>query len=208
MIGLFGGTFDPIHNGHLHGALTAAGVLRCQVRMVLSARPPHRLPPVASVDHRWTMLKMACAAHPELLPDGREMHRPGGSYTVDTVEAMRSQWPGETLCWIIGTDAFNDIDTWCSWRRLLDLAHLLLLPRPGVVVVGSALDIHERRRRVGLTEAPAGGIQLLDEAMLPVSASGVRQRLATGSDVTDLLPACVNAYIMRHELYARRPLEA
>ena len=208
MIGLFGGTFDPIHNGHLRGALTAAEALGCQVRMVLSARPPLRPPPTASVHHRWAMLKTACAAHCHLLPDDRETHRPGESYTVDTLAAMRSQWPDEPLGWIIGSDAFNEIRSWRNWRQVLDLAHLLVLPRPGAAMTGSAKEIFERHRQIGLREALAGGIQLLDSAMLPVCASEVRQRLAAGQDASDLLPEGVSAYIRRHGLYPRRPLEA
>lgn len=208
MIGLFGGTFDPIHNGHLHGALKAAEALGCQVRMVLSARPPHRPPPTASVQHRWAMLEAACAAHADLLPDASEAHRPRESYTVDTLAAMRSQRPDEPLGWIIGTDAFNEIRSWHNWRQVLDLAHLLLLPRPGAAMTGAARKIYQRHRQIDLFEAPAGGIRLLEGAMLPVSASEIRERLAAGADASDLLPECVSAYIRRHGLYARRPLEA
>lgn len=207
MIGFFGGTFDPVHNGHLCAAKAAAAALGCKVRMVLSARPPHRRPPCASAGQRWAMLRLACAAHPELLADDAELRRKGPSYTVDSLKAVRRRRGGEPLCWIIGTDAFNDIHSWRQWRTVLGLAHVVLLPRAGVALKGPALRLR-RRRRAGLSKASAGGILLLESEVPPVSASCIRRRVAGGAEVGHLLPDCVHAYIRRHGLYSRRPSEA
>lgn len=203
MIGFFGGTFDPVHNGHICAARAAAAALGCKVRMVLAARPPHRPPPRASAGQRWALLKLACAAHPELLADGSELRRKGPSYTVDTLKAARSRRGAEPLCWIVGTDAFNDLQSWRQWRTVLRLAHVVLLPRAGVALGPVALGLC-RRRQGGLSGAPAGGVLLLERAVPPVSASAVRRAVAAGAEVAHLLPDCVHAYIRRHGIYSGR----
>lgn len=203
MIAFLGGTFDPVHNGHLHAARVAAGALSCPVRLVLSAHPPHRPEPLASAERRWAMLELACAAEAGLDADDVELRRGGPSYTVDTLEALRLRHGDEPLSWIIGTDAFNEIHTWRRWRRVLDLGHLLVLPRPGAELEGAALKLYLEHRCIDLERHPAGGIRLLDEAMLPVSASAVRALIAKGSDAGHLLPEGVCAYIKQHGLYAR-----
>ncbi len=207
MIGFFGGTFDPVHNGHICAARAAAAALGCKVRMVLAARPPHRPPPCASASQRWALLKLACAAHPELLADDSELRRKGPSYTVDTLKAARSRRGAEPLCWIVGTDAFNDLHSWRQWRTVLRLAHLVLLPRAGVALKAPALRLR-KRRQAGSFKAAAGGVLLLEEEVPPVSASAIRRGVAAGAEVAHLLPDCVHAYIRRHGIYSGRPLEA
>lgn len=201
MIALFGGTFDPVHSGHLHAALASVRALGCPVRMVLSPRPPLRPPPAAEAAHRWTMLKLACADHPEVLADDTEMRRDGQSYTVDTLRAVRRTQPHAPLCWIIGTDAFNAIHSWHDWREVLSLAHLILLRRPGAPIAGPAQQVFADHRRRDVTAAPGGGVLLLEAEMLPLSASDARARIAAGGDLGGLLPQAVWAYIRRHGLY-------
>lgn len=207
MIGFFGGTFDPVHNGHICAARAAAAALGCKVRMVLAARPPHRPPPSASASQRWALLKLVCAAHPELLADDSELRRKGPSYTVDTLKAARSRRGAEPLCWIVGTDAFNDLHSWRQWRTVLRLAHLVLLPRAGAALKAPALRLR-KRRQAGLFKAAAGGILLLEREVPPVSASAIRRGVAAGAEVAHLLPDCVHAYIRRHGIYSGRPPEA
>ena len=203
MIAFLGGTFDPVHNGHLHAARVAANALACPVRLVLSAHPPHRPHPEASAERRWALLELACAAEAGLEADDVELRRRGPSYTVDTLEALRLRHGDEPLSWIIGTDAFNEIHTWRRWRKVLELGHLLVLHRPGAVLGGAALNFYREHRSDDLERQPAGGIRLLDQAMLPVSASAIRALIAEGNDVGHLLPQGVSTYIRRHGLYAR-----
>ena len=203
MIAFLGGTFDPVHNGHLHAARVVAQALSCPVRLVLSARPPHRVPPEASAEQRWTLLELVCAGEPRLTADDIELRRGGPSYTTDTLAALRVRHGDEPLSWILGTDAFNEIHTWQRWRSVLDFGHLLVLPRPGTALKGAALEFYREHRCPDLEQRPAGGIRLLDEAMLPVSASTVRALIAAGGDASHLLPQGATTYIKRHDLYAR-----
>ncbi len=205
MICLLGGTFDPVHNGHVHAAQTVAAHLDCPVRMVLAARPPHRPPPVASVEDRWAMLSAACAMRPELIADDMEVHRPRPSYTVDTLRRVRLQFPNEPIFWAIGVDAFRDIRSWHRWRCVFALAHLLLLDRPGSDLDEPSRTLYKSRRFDVTASAPRGGILKIAGAMLNVSATAVRAALAAGRPVADLLPDGVAAYIRHHELYATEP---
>ena len=203
MIAFLGGTFDPVHNGHLHAARVVAEALACPVRLVLSAHPPHRASPEASAEQRWALLELACAGEAGLEADDIELRRGGPSYTVDTLKALRHRHGDEPLSWILGTDAFNEMHTWQRWHRVLDFGHLLVLQRPGAELAGAALNFHRDHRCPHLERRPAGGIRLLDEAMLPVSASTVRALIAAGGDAGHLLPQGVTTYIRRHGLYAR-----
>ena len=131
-IGIFGGTFDPIHNGHL---LPVDEVRRSldldSVRFILAARPGHRASPVADVDHRWRMLTLAIGDFPHFVADDRELRRGGISYTVPTLESLRQEVGSRSLCLILGLDAFLDLPTWHRWREVTCLAHVAVMQRPG-----------------------------------------------------------------------------
>ncbi len=202
MICLLGGTFDPVHNGHLHAARTVAARLGCPVRLVLSARPPHRPPPLASVTHRWAMLKAACAPWPELIADDMEMYRPEPSYTVATLARIRRRYPDKPVFWIIGVDAFCAIHSWHQWRRVFEFANLLLLSRPGTALDHGSRALYESHKLETLSSDPQGGILKLEAIMLNVSATAVRGAIAAGGAVANLLPGSVEAYIRRRKLYA------
>jgi nicotinate-nucleotide adenylyltransferase len=204
LICLFGGTFDPVHLGHVHAAETVCGALGVrEIHLVLSARPSHRGVTGAAMAHRWAMLKLACRAHPRLVPDDREMRRARPSYTVETLEEVRREHPTGPVCWVIGSDAFTLLPTWYRWRRVLDLANLVVLKRPG-----HPLDLDEtlselvRRRGVDSVEGKeAGGVLVLSRPMREVAARDIRAALAAGANVDHLLPEPVAIYIRQHHLY-------
>ena len=143
MICLFGGTFDPVHRGHLHAALSVCEALGIdEIRLILSARPSHRKTPGATISQRWDMLCLACASDPRLRPDDREIRRARPSFTVDTLAELRAEHPREPLVWVIGSDAYALLPSWYRWQRVLELCHLLVLNRPG-----HALDLDDTMRR-------------------------------------------------------------
>ena len=212
MIGLYGGTFDPIHLGHLHAARSVCSKLGlARLRLLLSARPGHRDAPSAPVEARWTMLRLACANDPALVPDDLELRRAvrqtAPSYTVDTLLEVRLALPDEPLLWVIGSDALAGLPTWHRWQELLDLAHLVVLHRPGRALpnAGPVAELMAARRvetaSAALRSKPAGSIVVLELEMLPISATAVREALAKGAPVDKLLPPAVATYILQHRLY-------
>jgi nicotinate-nucleotide adenylyltransferase len=213
LICLFGGTFDPVHVGHLHAARVVCDALNLtRIRMVLSARPGHRDEPGASVAERWRMLELACAADDRLLPDDIEIRRAerlgGRSYTVETLEALRADHPDVVLSWVLGSDAYAGLERWHRWRELFELANLVVLRRPGSEwTLPDELSTLTRERRIERApDTAAGGVLILTAAMLNVSATRIRRALRAGEGdangtVADLLPATVYTYITNHHLY-------
>ena len=145
MIGIFGGTFDPIHYGHLRPASEIRRTLNLDaLYLVPAANPPHRPSPVATPAQRLTMLELALTEFPELQVDDRELQRGGISYTVDTLRSYRSQYPQAALALLVGTDAFDGIETWHQWQQLPELAHIVVMQRPGRVPETSREWVTER----------------------------------------------------------------
>jgi nicotinate-nucleotide adenylyltransferase len=208
LIGFLGGTFDPIHNGHLHAADTAAAALGLErVNLVLAARPKHRALPVASIEHRWAMLERAAAGNDRLRADDREIRRGTASYTVETLEELRTQFARHSpIVWLLGWDAYRALPTWYRWGELASLAHLAVLRRPGS---DEPLDATMRdftaARRIDdatlLRGRAAGGVFFVDAPMLAVSSTDIRMRLQRGESVEQLLPSAVSTYITEHQLY-------
>ncbi|MEZ5560872.1 MAG: nicotinate-nucleotide adenylyltransferase [Pseudomonadales bacterium] len=208
MICLFGGTFDPVHLGHLHGARAVCAALHLeQIHLVLSSRPGHRGAPGASVSERWDMLVLACADDSRLCPDDREVRRAESgarpSYTIDTLEALRAEHPAEALLWVLGRDAFNGLSSWHRWGELLDLCHLVVLERPGASIAPDVevARLYAARRVRSLPAAPAGAILPLEAPLQDISATAIRRALAAGEPAAHLLPAAVYTYITDHGLY-------
>ena len=204
LIGLYGGTFDPVHVGHLHAALTVKRALDLsEVRMVLAARPGHRGAPAGHADHRWRMLCLACAEQPGLVADDVELRRPGHSYTIDTLSAIRRQEPDAVPCWILGQDAFATLPIWHRWQELLNACNLIVIERPGDVraepsPVRQLCADHEVNE---FNPSQIGQIYRLGEPMLEVSATQIRQKIAAGEPVENLLAPPVYTYIKQHRLY-------
>jgi len=217
VLGLLGGTFDPIHCGHIELAREVRAALALSaVRFVPAGDPPHRAAPVATAAHRLEMVELAIAGEPGLEVDAREIRRPGRSYTVPTLEELRAEAPGRHLALILGADAFLGLPTWHRWRELFDLAHLVVVARPGVSFEGAMPPVladewarRLRRDAAALAEESAGTIITQPISAHPISASAIRAQLARGlagiAAVRGLLPAAVLAYIDRNQLYRSRP---
>ncbi len=209
MICLFGGTFDPVHVGHVHAAAAVCDALAlAEIRMLLSARPGHRGRTGAGVSHRWNMLALACAGDRRLVPDDTEVGRAERaarpSYAVETLEQVRGRHPDAVVAWVVGSDAYAELATWHRWEDLLTLGNLIVLRRPGAPLdlPAEIAALTRARQVVGRLTASAGGVLLLEAPMLDVSASRIRQMLSEGDRaVADLLPPAVYTYITKYHLY-------
>ena len=204
LVGMYGGTFDPVHIGHIHAALSVQKALRLQqVRLVLAARPGHRGEPDSAIAHRWQMLCLACAEHATLVPDDVELQRAGKSYTIDTVAQLRANNPAAVPCWIMGQDAFATLPTWYRWQALLSLCNLIIVTRPGDVRAEPAevTALCENHEVMKLQRDKIGQILRLDLPMLEVSATQIRALVAAGEPVEHLLADPVYTYIRQHRLY-------
>ena len=207
LVALFGGTFDPVHFGHLRAALEAAEQLAAsELRLVPAGEPPHRDAPVAAAAHRLAMLRCAAKAHPGFRVDDREVRRAGPSWMVDTLAELRAEVGPVPLVLCIGQDAANDLDRWRDWRRLFELAHLAVLHRPDARGhYRAALKQEMRQRRAddarALRSTPAGRVVSLAVTPLDISATAIRDLVARGRSPAFLLPDPVADYIRDHGLY-------
>jgi nicotinate-nucleotide adenylyltransferase len=212
--GILGGTFDPIHYGHLRLADDVRKALQlAEVRLIPASDPRHRSPPIASARQRMDMTVLGCVEFPGLVADGREIERPGPSYTVPTLQSLHEQDPTRPLALIIGSDAFAGLAAWYHWEQLFTLAHFVLVERPGAPLVLDDLPppLREQTQR-RVTTDPARLYRQLSGSIFrqtvtpqPIAATEIRAALALGAkgraSVRGLLPAAVLAYIDRHHLY-------
>lgn len=212
-IGLFGGTFDPIHFGHLRLAeemRDQAGL--AEVRFIPAGTPPHREMPQVSAEHRSAMVRLALAGQPAFRFDDRELKRGGPCYTVDTLRELRAELgDARPLCLLMGGDAFLQLHTWHDWKDLFTLAHIVVGSRPGfalderIAEADKSLQRQYDDRRCGvesLSQWPRGGIVELTIPKLEISATDIRRRVAEGRSIRYLLPDAVADYIHQHQLYA------
>jgi nicotinate-nucleotide adenylyltransferase len=193
-LALFGGTFDPVHLGHLSVAWEAAEMLDAEVRMVPASVPPHRVPPIASAAQRVAILRAALQGQSRLTLDTRELDRAGPSYTIDTLHELRAEQGERPLVLLLGADAFAGLASWHRWRELFEVAHIGVLRRPGVApTLPQELECEVAGRRVdepaALCELPAGKLFELAVTPLEISATRVRELLAAGRDPRYLLPS-------------------
>jgi nicotinate-nucleotide adenylyltransferase len=211
MIGVFGGTFDPIHFGHLRPALEVAEALALrEMRLVPTHVPPHRQAPVASAAQRLAMVRLAVAGEAGLVVDTRELERAGPSYMVDTLASLRVELGSEPLCLVLGADAYLTLESWHRWQELLELAHLVITYRPGwrldTATASEALTRlwreHGVASREQLDARPAGTLWLQPVTQLDISATRIRAMLAAGHNPRYLLPDDVLAYIRTQNLYS------
>lgn len=207
MIGILGGTFDPIHYGHLRPAVQVLLALDLEeIRFVPTARPPHREPPAASYEHRLRMVELAIASHDRFRVDDRESRMPGPSYTVHTLESLRAELGEQPLCLLIGSDAFLGIESWYQWRRLLQLANIVVMERPRSPMAAAApLPVWARehicRHKDEFAHSPSGMLLLQHVDPQDISASRIRAMITNGQSIAGLLPDAVWDYIRRNRLY-------
>jgi nicotinate-nucleotide adenylyltransferase len=209
-IGIFGGTFDPIHLGHLRTAFELWQALKLtEVRFVPAATTPGREQPLADGALRLRMVEAAISEEPAFVVDDREVRRAGVSYSVDTLTELRSEFPDRSLCLLLGMDAFLGLPNWHRWRELFDLAHIVVAHRPGwkaptqgplgeVMVdrgTGAIRDLHENL---------AGRILVHAGTQLEISSTDLRQTLVAGRDPRYLVPGSVRKIIWETRCYAGR----
>ena len=204
----YGGTFDPVHAGHLAVARAARAALGADIRLLPAADPPHRPTPGASAADRADLLALALAGEPGLVLDTRELRRPGPSSTVDTLREARAEaGPDAPLAWLLGADAFRGLPAWHEWPALFGLAHFVVAVRPGHGLATLPADLQAAcagrwvAAPARLAESPAGALFRLDLPLHPASATELRRRLRTGADTSGWLPPAVAAEIARRGLY-------
>jgi nicotinate-nucleotide adenylyltransferase len=216
-VGLFGGTFDPIHFGHLRLAEELAEVLQLdQVRFIPAGQPPHRGQPRATATQRLEMARRAVAGNPRFVLDAREVglagDRDAPSYSVDTLSALRAELPKNTsLVLFMGGDAFLGLTTWHEWRRIFDLAHIAVAHRPGYSLASwedalpdplrTLLSTRRCEQAAEIAEKPAGRVFLHTITQLDISASQIRDHALRGKSLRYLLPDSVIDYIYENHLY-------
>ena len=212
VIGILGGTFDPVHSGHVALAQAALSELPLgEVLWIPSGSPGHRAPPVASERDRLAMLRLVTEGNPRFRIDAAELESGEPTYTVHTLARLRAQLgKAQPLVLLLGGDSFLSLPTWLRWRELFDLAHIAHVSRPGHLASDggprpelSAEIARRSARGEQLSASAAGRIARFDMAPMDVSASAIRARLAAGQDTRHLLPAAVLAYIRAQQLYLK-----
>lgn len=213
-IGILGGTFDPIHYGHLRLGEELGEALRlAEVRLLPSGTPPHRSAPVASAEHRVAMTRLAARSNPRFRVDESEVHRSGPGYMFDTLTQLRSDLDAaRALVLLLGADAFLELVTWHRWHDLFGLAHIAVAHRPGFPVERWAEQMPQPLAReyaarlmqqpLAVHLSPAGGIVVLPFTALDISATALREILRSGRSARYLLPASVLDYIQSNGLYS------
>jgi len=204
LIGILGGTFDPIHLGHLRLAEEVREALDLkQVRFVPAFQPPHRRMPIASAQHRLAMVSQAVQDNPHFMVDTREYARGGASWMVDTCASLRDEQGDRPLVLMMGMDAFNGFTRWRAWQQILELVHLAIATRPGARAEDEAAELLVARScPIQLLEcAPVGRIIEVPITALDISATHIRELSASGRSTRYLLPKPVQEYLTAHSLY-------
>jgi nicotinate-nucleotide adenylyltransferase len=208
IIGLFGGTFNPIHHGHIALAQSVADTLHCsQIRFIPAAIPPHKAIPAVTALHRANMVQLAIEDHPDFILDTCELDRQGPSYTIETLHLLRHRLPEKSLCLIMGQDSYLKLPSWHRWQELLDYCHLLIVHR---AEIAHTLQLHSahQHKLVDIAQAAAqfaaqahGLITYLPLTPPDVSSTRIRADLAQGHAHIAGMPEKVLHYIKENHLY-------
>ncbi len=206
-VGILGGTFDPVHTGHLRIALAASEVIGLdQVRMIPCGQPVHRSCPVATAEQRLAMLRLAVADHPHLVVDERELRRDAPSYMIDTINSLQAEAPGDRFGLILGADAWAEFGQWYRWPEILERVDVILFDRPGRLSdllpqeLALWLAQHNAESHDVLFSADRRCAYVMPTPAVDISASGIRSAVAQQRS-SPLLPPGVQAYIDAHQLY-------
>ena len=212
-IGILGGTFDPIHLGHLRMALELTESLDlARTHLIPCYQPVHRKQPEASADQRFEMVQCAVSSEPLLYADDREIKRQGPSFMIDTILEMRGEFPEMPLCLMIGIDAFLGFLSWHRFQDILKNAHLIVAHRPNYQLpatgpIAELFKKHAQHEVAYLHERQAGGILLRPITALEISATDIRKQIAMGRNPRYLLPDNVYNYIQQHGTYSITRIE-
>ena len=213
LVGIFGGTFDPIHYGHLRVAEEIVETVGLQKMYFVPAGMPRlRHSPVASSQHRVEIVRLAIQKNPDFVLDEREIYRDGVSYSIDTVREFKQEFGEEVrLCFILGADAFIKLPEWNNWKELFNLCHFIVSSRPGysLTLIKELLSKELReecsQRWVSNTESlkkdTSGLIFIASTTMLDISATSIRAHIAAGRSVRHLVPSVTVNYISENKLY-------
>ncbi|MCV6605095.1 MAG: nicotinate-nucleotide adenylyltransferase [Porticoccaceae bacterium] len=212
-VGVLGGTFNPVHIGHLRSALEIRQHLQLdEMRLMPCALPPHREAPETGAQHRLAMLQAATDGEPALSVDDRELRRAAlngdrPSYTFDSAVELRNELgPEASICLCVGMDSLLQLHRWHRWQELLDYVHLVVVARPGWQAptedpLVQWLQQHRCSSSQELLKRPSGRVWMEQLTLLPVSSTDIRRALAAGESVSYLLPEAVIGYINKHQLY-------
>ena len=210
---IYGGTFDPVHYGHLRTALELSELFSsgAEVRMVPCGDPKHREPPAANGQHRLAMLRQAVSDIACLQADDREVIRPGATYTIDTLTHIRQQIGQRPLIFVMGGDAFLGFTKWHRWLEIIDLAHIMVVKRPTWSISGQGelkgfYQQHLTRDLTELTRLPSGKLGECQPTQLDISGTAIRRLLEAGHLPKFLLPDAVLNYIVQQRLYGVQTL--
>jgi len=208
LLGIFGGTFDPIHYGHIRTAFEMLEVLRIdEVSFVPSGDPPHRGQTFADAEQRLEMVRVATQGQPGFSVDDCELRREGPSYTIDTLATIREEQPDVALGLIVGMDAFLGLTSWHRWNEILDFAHLVVAHRPGwhipdVGELGELIGTHGTSDVEDLHENSHGGVFVHAVTQLEIASTEIRDLIAAGHDARFLMPDAVRDVILESKCYA------
>ena len=206
MIGIYGGTLNPVHYGHLRTALEVKEIFECeQLRLLPCAQPAHRQQPQVSAKMRLQMLELA-VVDSELIVDNRELQRQGYSYMVDTLASIRGESPKQALILFIGEDAFQGLSRWHQWQSLFNYAHIVVMTRPDVKVSLNLTDFLSQRLvsdKKLLHQQIAGLLLFQNVTQLAISATQIRKIIAAQQNPQFLLPDSVITIITEQQLYKK-----